>query len=584
MPSPRLGFATALWRLAIPYWSSEDKWAARGLLAAVIGLNLGLIAINVRFNTWNNDFYNALQELDQDEFYKQIAIFTGLAVAFVLISVYQLYLNQMLQIRWRRWLTRRYLGAWLGDQRFYRLQVARAETDNPDQRIGDDIHLFVEKTLTLGLGLMNSIVTLISFVTILWTLSGVLNVPLPGGGSFAIPGYLCWAALIYALFGSFLTAKIGMPLVSLNFSQQRVEADFRFRMARLRENAEAVALWKGQEAERHSLSGAFDLVVDNFRAVMRQRKNLTWFTAAYNQLAIIFPLVVASPRFFAREIQLGGLMQTASAFGQVQSSLSFLVDSFYLIAEWNAVVQRLTGFTEALTEVDAMAHESDIRRGDAPGEDVTVTELTIGIPGGGRRLFADLNMAFAPGTSVLITGATGSGKSSLIRTISGIWPFGRGTIRVPPGKRLLFLPQKPYLPVGTLRNALLFPGNVDADEEALEQLLVDCGLKRLAGQLGRDENWQLFLSGGEQQRLAFARALLHRPDFIFMDESTSALDEESERTLYLLLRERLPRAGIVSIGHRSSLKELHDIEIPLIPAPPALGVAAPVAPVAPAAA
>lgn len=584
MPSPRLGFATALWRLAIPYWSSEDKWAARGLLAAVIGLNLGLIAINVRFNTWNNDFYNALQELDQDEFYKQIAIFTGLAVTFVLISVYQLYLNQMLQIRWRRWLTRRYLGAWLGDQRFYRLQVARAETDNPDQRIGDDIHLFVEKTLTLGLGLMNSIVTLISFVTILWTLSGVLNVPLPGGGSFAIPGYLCWAALIYALFGSFLTAKIGMPLVSLNFSQQRVEADFRFRMARLRENAEAVALWKGQEAERHSLSGAFDLVVDNFRAVMRQRKNLTWFTAAYNQLAIIFPLVVASPRFFAREIQLGGLMQTASAFGQVQSSLSFLVDSFYLIAEWNAVVQRLTGFTEALTEVDAMAHESDIRRGDAPGEDVTVTELTIGIPGGGRRLFADLNMAFAPGTSVLITGATGSGKSSLIRTISGIWPFGRGTIRVPPGKRLLFLPQKPYLPVGTLRNALLFPGNVDADEEALEQLLVDCGLKRLAGQLGRDENWQLFLSGGEQQRLAFARALLHRPDFIFMDESTSALDEESERTLYLLLRERLPRAGIVSIGHRSSLKELHDIEIPLIPAPPALGVAAPVAPVAPAAA
>jgi len=582
MPSPRLGFVTALWRLAMPYWSSEDKWAARGLLAAVIGLNLGLIAINVQFNTWNNAFYNALQELDQDEFYKQIAIFTGLAVAFVLISVYQLYLNQMLQIRWRRWLTRRYLGAWLGDQRFYRLQVARAETDNPDQRIGDDIHLFVEKTLTLGLGLMNSIVTLISFVTILWTLSGVLNVPLPGGGSLAIPGYLCWAALIYALFGSFLTAKIGMPLVPLNFSQQRVEADFRFRMARLRENAEAVALWRGQDAERSSLSASFDLVVDNFRAVMRQRKNLTWFTAAYNQLAIIFPLVVASPRFFAREIQLGGLMQTASAFGQVQSSLSFLVDSFYLIAEWNAVVQRLTGFTEALTEVDAMSHESGIQREDATGDDVTVSDLTIGIPGGGRRLFADLNMAFAPGTAVLITGPTGSGKSSLIRTISGIWPFGSGMIRLPAGKRLLFLPQKPYLPVGTLRNALLFPGHVEADEDTLEQLLVDCGLHRLAGQLGRDENWQLFLSGGEQQRLAFARALLHEPDFLFMDESTSALDEESERNLYLLLRERLPLAGIVSIGHRSSLKDLHDIEIPLIPAPPALGVAAPAVPVAPA--
>lgn len=562
MPQSRTRFLAAFWRLAGPYWWSEDKWAGRGLLAVVIALNLSLVAISVRFNAWNNDFYNTLQNLDQDEFYRQLGIFTALAAAFIVIAVYQLYLNQMLQIRWRRWLTERYLEAWLGEDRFYRLQIGAAATDNPDQRISEDIQQFVEKTLGIGLGLMNAVVTLVSFVTILWTLSGTLTVPLPGGGEIGIPGYMCWVALVYATIGTWLTAKIGAPLVGLNFNQQRLEADFRFRMVRLRENSEAIALWHGAGAERLSLRDSFFLVVGNFRAIMSKQKDLTWFTSFYSQVAIIFPFVVAAPRFFAKEIQLGGLMQTASAFGQVQNSLSFIVNSFSTIAEWKAVVDRLTGFTASLDRIDEVRAQTGIDRTETDQPGIEVKDLAIDIPGG-RRLFDRLSLAFQPRTAVLITGATGSGKSSLMRAIAGIWPFGQGVIRLPRGRRLLFLSQKPYLPIGSLRQALLFPGGIEADDKALAATLAEVGLSRLADQLDRSDNWQQTLSGGEQQRVALARALLHRPDFLFLDEATSALDETSESDLYALIRQRLPEAGIVSIGHRSTLKAFHDRQIAL---------------------
>jgi len=558
-------FLTDFWRLAGPYWWSEDRWAGRGLLAVVIALNLGLVGLNVLFTNWYNDFYNSLQNKDAAEFYRQIMIFTGLAVAYICVGVYQLYLNQMLQIRWRRWLTDRYLDVWVSENRFYRMQINATGTDNPDQRISEDVQQFVQKTLSIGLGIMNSVVTLVSFVALLWTLSGDLEVPLPWGGSLNIPGYMCWAALVYAILGTWLTHKIGVPLVGLNFNQQRLEADFRFRMARLRENSEAVALWRGDEAERLSLKESFHLVVGNFFAIMKKQKDLTWFTTFYAQAAIIFPFVVAAPRYFAGEIQLGGLMQINAAFSQVQSALSFFVSSYATIAEWKAVVDRLTTFSDALDRVDEMAAEAGIVREEQPKAEVAVEDLAIDIPGG-RRLFDKLSLAFPQRKATLVTGPTGSGKSSLMRAIAGIWPFGQGTIRTPQGKRMLFLPQRPYLPIGTLRQALLFPGGVTADDAMLSTLLTEAGLGRLADQLDRSENWQLFLSGGEQQRVAIVRALLHGGDFVFLDEATAALDEASERRLYELIRERLPAAGIVSIGHRSTLKALHDEEIALVPA------------------
>jgi len=567
MPDAPKRFFADFWRLAGPYWWSEDRWAGRGLLAVVIGLNLGLVGLNVLFTNWYNDFYNSLQNKDAAEFYRQLAIFTGLAVAYICVGVYQLYLNQMLQIRWRRWLTDRFLGTWVGENRFYRMQINATDTDNPDQRISEDVQQFVQKTLGIGLGIMSSIVTLISFIALLWTISGDLEVPLPSGGSFVIPGYMCWAALVYAVLGTWLTHKIGVPLVGLNFNQQRLEADFRFRMARLRENAEAVALWRGDEAERLSLRESFHLVVGNFFAIMKKQKDLTWFTTFYAQAAIIFPFVVAAPRYFSGQIQLGGLMQINAAFSQVQNALSFFVASYASIAEWKAVVDRLTTFTHALDRVDERAAEAGIARDEHPREDVAVEDLALDIPGG-RRLFDRLSLAFPRKKAVLVSGPTGSGKSSLMRAIAGIWPFGEGRIRLPRGKRLLFLPQRPYLPIGTLRQALLFPGGVEADDTTLSKLLTDAGLARLADQLDRSENWQLFLSGGEQQRVAIVRALLHGGDFLFLDEATSALDEASERRLYELIRERLPEAGIVSVGHRSSLEPLHDERIALLPNPP----------------
>ncbi len=560
------GFFSAFWRVAGPYWWSEDRWAGRGLLFVVIALNLGLVAFNVRFTSWYNDFYNALQEKNADEFWKQILIFSGLAFGYIVVGVYQLYLNQMLQIRWRRWLTDRYLDAWVGDNRFYRLQIGAHGTDNPDQRISDDVQMFVQKTLSIGLGVMNSIVTLVSFTALLWTISGDLDIPLPGGGAVTVPGYMVWAALIYAILGTWLTHKIGLPLIGLNFQQQRLEADFRFRMARLRENAESVALWKGDAAERMSLKESFLLVVGNFRAMMVKQKDLTWFTTFYGQAAIIFPFVVAAPRYFAGEIQLGGVMQINSAFSQVQSALSFIVNSYSTLAEWKSVVDRLVGFSQSLERVDEERSRSAIERTEAQQPDLGVDGLAIDIPGG-RRLFEDLHLAFRPREAALVTGATGSGKSSLMRAIAGIWPFGKGSIRLPAGKRMLFLSQKSYLPIGTLRDALLFPGGTQADDATLARALTEVGLARLADQLDRSENWQLFLSGGEQQRVAIARALLHKPDFLFLDEATAALDEASEGDLYRLIRERLPEAGIVSIGHRSTLKALHDREFQLTSAP-----------------
>jgi putative ATP-binding cassette transporter len=556
------GFLRAAGSLAWPYWTSDEKWSAGSLLAAVVALNLVYVWLTVRLNLWNSDFYNALQNYDWAKFWWQFAIFGMIATAIIIVLVYQSYLQRILQIRWRRWLTHHFLDDWLGDRAYYHMQLDQAATDNPDQRIAEDLGRFTVTTLDLAVGLLNAVVTLCSFLFILWGLSGPLVVPLGGDSSLTIPGYMVLAAIVYALGGTFLTHWIGNPLARLTFNQQRYEADFRFSLVRLRENAESVAFFGGEERERIVFHRRFASVVANWWDIIRRRKRLAWFTTGYSQIAVVFPFLVAAPRYFAKEIQLGGLMQIASAFGRVQESLSFIVSSYTEIAEYRSVVERLRGFRERVDEIVAERQGPQPIAVERGGVGVEIDNLDLHLPDG-QQLRQDIALAARPGEPVLVTGPSGAGKSTLLRAIAGLWPFGRGQVRLGDG-HMLFVPQRPYLPLGTLADAIAYP---QLDHQPvrgeLEAALHAVGLSYLVGQLDEEGNWSQRLSGGEQQRIGFARVLLVRPAIVFLDEATSALDEAAETALYRLVREADWHPTIVSVGHHGTLRRFHESVIDL---------------------
>ena len=538
-----------------PYWSSEDRWRARGLLLAVVLLTLGMVYLTVLLNQWNNAFYSALQDKNVPAFRGQLFRVTYLITIFIFLAVYQVYLNQMLEIRWRRWLTDRYLRAWLTDDAYYRMQLQASETDNPDQRIAEDVHLLASHTLALFTGGLRAIVTLVTFVAILWGLSGSLSVTV-GELSIRLPGYMVWVALLYAIIGTWVTDWLGRPLVRLNFERQRYEADFRFSLVRFRENTEGVALYRGEADELRGFRERFEDVMSNWWRIMLRQKRMTYFTSGYGLGAWIVPSIVAAPRYFRGELGLGGLMQTAQAFQQVQDALSFFVQSYKEIAAWCAVVERLAGFERTLERVRRQA-ASGFRRVEGRPTHLTVAGVDIYRPDG-QLLMANVNVSLRRGDTVLLTGASGSGKSTLIRAIAGIWPFGHGEIRAAPDARILFLPQRPYLPIGVLRDVVSYPmpaGGVD--DATLREMLEAVGLIELGVHLDEPAHWALRLSPGEQQRIAFARALVQKPEWLFLDEATSAVDEATEARLYRLLRERLSETTLFSIGHRATLHTFH---------------------------
>jgi vitamin B12/bleomycin/antimicrobial peptide transport system ATP-binding/permease protein len=556
-------------RLAIPYFRSEDRWPGRMLLAAVITMQLSLVVIAVLLNAWYNKFYNALQDRNWDAFIEQLLYFCVLAGGAVLLEVYQLYLNQWLQIRWRRWMTKRYLARWLEGATHYRMQLFGDAADNPDQRIADDVRLFIERTLTIGVGLLGAIVTLGSFIVILWTLSAAAPAQI-FGMSVTIPGYLVWAALIYAIFGTALTHLIGWPLVRLNFNQQRYEADFRFNLVRVRENSEQIALLGGETAETESLLTRFGKVVANWHLIMLRQKRLTFFTTTYTRFALVFPFLVASPAYFVGNMQLGGLLQTAGAFNSVETALSFFINVYRDLAEWQAVIARLDGFDRSIDIARAAATTSTRSlQGDsispATKTGLTIEGMSVQLPTG-APLIATEDLFIEAGERALITGPSGCGKSTFFRAVAGLWPFGKGTVVVPRGTKLMMLPQRPYFPVASLEDAVCYPSQRGAfPPEVLAEVITAAGLPALAKRLSEEAHWNRTLSLGEQQRLAVARAILQAPDYLFLDEATASLDEPSEAKLYQLLHERLPRATIVSIGHRSTLFAFHDRHLQLHP-------------------
>ena len=559
-------FLAKVWALTIPYWQSEERGRAWGLLIAIVALTLGLVYLDVQFNTWNREFYNALEQKNYADFQDLILYFGLLAVLFMAGAIYKLYLTQMLTMRWRVWLTNRYLDDWMERQVYYRLELDKRGTDNPDQRISEDLRLFTDGTLSLSLGLLSSVVTLASFVAILWSVSGPLEVL-----GVSIAGYMVWAALIYAVVGSILTHYVGRPLIGVNFQQERFEADFRFNLVRLRENAEGVALYRGETPEREGLRERFERVRGNWWQLMRYTKRLTGFTQGYAQIAVIFPFVVAAPRYFSGAMPLGGLMQIASAFGQVQNALSWFVQSYGTLANWRASVDRLLTFHAAL---DATVHDAEAAPAIPQVRDaqpsMRADALELAVPGSNgnpaRALLSGANFAIAPGERVLLSGPSGSGKSTIFRALAGIWPFGGGSIRIPENARVLVLPQKPSIPVGTLRDAVSVPAPTGTfSDEALRETLHDCRLDAFSARLDDTQNWSMLMSGGEQQRLAVARALLHKPDFLFLDEATASMDEALEQSMYALLVARLPGTAITSIAHNAGLAAFHTRSLKLAP-------------------
>lgn len=557
-------FLGELWQLARPYWFSEERVSARLLLAAIVALTLGMVYMNVQLNQWNNTFFTALQKRDGSTFVPLMTRFTLLAAVYIAMAVYQVYLRQALQIRWRRWLTAFYLDQWLGGGHYYRMHLTGNPTDNPDQRIAEDLDQFVDKTLSLSLGLLDSVVTLLSFVGILWGLSGTIEFAW-NGETWELYGYMVWVALAYAVAGSWIAHRIGRRLIGLNYHRQRLEADFRFAMARFRENVEGVALHRGEDDERRGFLARFSGLTANWWEIMKRQKLLNTFTVGYGQAAIIFPYLVAGPRYFAGKLELGDLTQTAGAFGYVQNALSWFINAYGEFAAWKATVERLITFRRAIWDARSAAGEApgvNVTRG---GERVALEDVSLRLPDG-SVLLSGARAEFSPAERVLLQGPSGSGKSTLFRAMAGIWPFGSGAVRVPEGVRTLFLPQRPYFPLGTLRNALAYPSVPDAfDDAALRAALDDVGLAHLAPRLDEEAPWGQQLSGGEQQRMAFARALLQKPDWLFLDEATSNLDPSSEQALYSLLPARLPRAAVISIAHRPEAAAHHGRVLSLDP-------------------
>lgn len=551
-----VSFLKDFWLLLKPFLSGPQRWLNMAFLAAILTLVITGVQISVLLNKWNAAFYNALQDRNIEAFYSQIVTWMMLFAASLTAGVAQLYLRRTAQLRWRRVLTDIHLADWLRNHAYYRLQWSSPATDNPDQRIADDLEQFCADTISLLFDFINAVLKLGAFVTILWNISGSFTI-----GGHVIPGYMLWVALAYAFAANWLVHLVGRKLAGLNFTHQRFEADFRYALVRVRENAQGIALYGGEREEQRHLGDRFGQVVHNLKEIIRRETFLSAFVSGHAQLNSIISYLVATPHYFAGIITLGTLMQSASAFMQTEVALSWLVRSYRRVAEWKATFDRLRQFRQGMAHVRT---ETPSFGNDPVGSRELVLEgVNLRLPDG-ETLLRDLNLQFPPGSRTLLTGPSGCGKSTLFNTIAGIWPHFEGLVVLPRDARVLFLPQRAYLPIASLRRVACYPQAAEEhSDDAIHAALKACGLGGLADQLDVEQNWSQRLSPGEQQRLAFARALLLRPDFLFLDEATSSLDEAAETSLYHMLLEELPHTAVISIAHRHSISRFHHHRVAL---------------------
>lgn len=546
------------WRIAREYWFSEDMWAAWRLLIVVISLNLALVYITIRINLWHSVFYQVIQDYNYAGFLNSVVQFAVLASMFTIMRGIQVYARMQLHINWRRWMTDKYLTEWLHQKTYYRLQLmAGSDADNPDQRISEDIELFVGLTLRLSLDLFQDVLTVSSFIVILWNLSGVIYLSV-FDSQVPIYGYLVWAALVYAVIGTFWTIKVGRPLVQLDYDQQRYEADFRYSLVRVRDNAESIAFYEGEGQEKNHCFRHFQNIISNYKKIITVRKNLMWLTTGYSQVAVIFSILVASPRYFYNEIHLGQMFQIIDAYNHVQVGFSFIIDSFSRLAQWRAVVNRLNNFILFMETVrlEDDSYKRTINRRSK--HEFEVNNVSVFRPDG-YKLVQNITLHIKRGDHILVAGPSGCGKSTLLRTFAGLWPYTTGNLNIPSEGKVLFIPQRTYMPIDELRKVLLYPGMPrKLRDHELVEALVACRLSHLTNKLDDSLDWGQALSLGEQQRIAFVRTLLMQPEWLFLDEATSALDEGTEHAVYELILKHLRKTAIISVGHRSTLVKYHD--------------------------
>ncbi len=549
------------WDFVKGFWTGRTKRRAWLLIAAVGAAVLFNLAVQIGINRWNAYFFNALEQKNTGAAFNAVFIFLGLTFAAALAAVCMVFARMRLQVRWREWLTAQLSQQWLAEQRFYRLNIAAPEIDAPEYRMAEDSRIATEPIVDFIIGLSNAGLMAAAFIGVLWTVGGSINV-----GGFTIPGYMVLGSVTYALIASFSMAKVGRPLVNKVETKNASEAHLRFELSRIRENAESIALIGGEDDERASIRRTLRRLVTHWMDVIRQQARMTWLINANGTLAPVVPLLLGAPKYLSGELTLGALMQCAAAFVQVQYALNWLVENYIRIAEWMASVARIVGLWGAFDDLDASLGATKDERiiiDKSPDEAIHLSGLSVA-QHNGRVVITDADATIAPGEKVILTGESGTGKSTLIRAIAGLWPWGQGRVLLPEGRSLAFLPQRPYIPLGTLRDAVLYPDQSRKLPDAeLSQALKRVGLGHLADRIGEDERWDKVLSGGEQQRLAFARLIVGRPDIVIMDEATSALDEASQETLMEMLIGELPDATLISIAHRPSLERYHERKLML---------------------